>query len=220
MTTPAILVHNYYIEAKVHEQVLYNTNSIMTTNTILTTITNTTWFVTIFSIPTSDRAREAIFISCVFSRYQGFYKWRMVSSVHAYWYRAYSIWFVAAPRSRFDKTNTPKRYLRADENNCSIDNRVCNWGKRCNRVSSAPRDLTLYAPWQQHVSYPHRRFAADLQCIAEMRVSACLFQSHPNSAENAHNLPVLLSVKEVRTEYMSKEYIQFRCKDRWPSIPD
>ena len=74
MTTPAILVHNYYIESKVHEQVLYNTNSIMTTNTILTTITNTTWFVTIFSIPTSDRAREAIFISCVFSRYQGFYK--------------------------------------------------------------------------------------------------------------------------------------------------
>ena len=62
-----VLVHNYYIESTVHEQLLWNTTSTMTTITITTTITNTTWSVTIFSIPTSDRAREASFhLVCFF----------------------------------------------------------------------------------------------------------------------------------------------------------
>ena len=160
------------------------------------------------------------FISCVFSKYQEIYKSRMASSLHAYWYRAYSISFVSAPGSRFDKTNTPKRYLHAGGNNCSIDNKVCSWGKWCSRDCASPRVLTLYASRQHRVPCAHLLDQTYLQCIAVMRISAGFFQSHPNSAEHAHNLPVLLSVKEVRTEYMSKQYIQFRCRGRQPSTLD
>ena len=62
-----VLLHNYYIESKVSEQVLYNTISTMTTITKQITITNTTWFTTIFSILTSDRAEEATrHLACFF----------------------------------------------------------------------------------------------------------------------------------------------------------
>ena len=62
-----VLLHDYYIEFKVPEQVLYNTISTLTTITRPITITNTTRFTTIFSIPTSDRAEEATcHLACFF----------------------------------------------------------------------------------------------------------------------------------------------------------
>ena len=48
-----VLIHNYHSESTVHEQ--------LTRNTLSTTIINTPWSITIFSIPTSDHAKETSF---------------------------------------------------------------------------------------------------------------------------------------------------------------